>query len=1031
MLTDITEFLPKYPDIDKIDDELFDPYAGIDFYQGVFKKKELNELRLENTEQFPEYSGELMKHQKLIARFLSSHTLYNELLLVHEMGTGKTCSAGAAIEKVRNENSGIKRALYLAKGEGLINNFIDEIIFKCTDGRYIPNNYNSLTDLEKVHRKKKAINDFYSWGTFETFAKQINRMSPDDIHRDYDNTIIVIDEVHNLRIQDVEKGLHVYNQFWKFLHNVSGCKVLLMSGTPMKDGVEELASVLNLILPKNKQLPTGEEFLAKFFDEKDEIYKMKPSKVPTIKSAVKGKISYLKAMTSSVTKKFEGESLTLDNLVVYPSFMSDHQTKSYVKAYNDDKTKGFYLDARQASLFVYPDGSYGEAGFQKYIKQKESAGEIGKDGVMKKTFKFAPTPELLKAIFDKSHETMLANIAKCSCKYAESIRLIIEGKSDGKLVFIYNEFVKGSGLILFGILLEMFGYSKASGKEKTPSLRYATLTNLTSTDRALNEIKNRFNQNDNMHGEYIQVILGSRRVSEGFSFRNIQIEDIQTPWFNYSETSQAIARGIRVGSHNGLIQEGIVPIVSIYQQVAIPNGADSVDLQMYTISEKKDISIKGVERLLKESAFDCALTYNRNHIVDQEGLRDCEYMDCEYVCDDVPLDWYMGDQELDLDFSTYNLYYIQDNVKDISDRVISMFDDRFSLELHSIKEILSEFTSFEILTALRELINKSHTIYNKYNLPSYIKESNNRFYLVDSLSVIGEISTDYYTEYPTIKKYSNYKDVMEPIYIESLPPIIMQLCNSRTMEEVRELLGRLPQEVHEFLIESSILAEKLKIDKSIEIRELLLEFFNSYYGEFDGVWVSWYLDEENPKCLVDRTWSDCPEGYTELIRERKQQAKADLETNPYGFYGQINTLTNDFCIRDVSGDIPTKKTQQKTGSRCRNWKKPRLIDLTVKKLKIPIPTEFPEVKVLNKFRLLLSKLSTRSLLLQHLTTNNKNSESLFTSKEYASFDDKELQRILFWSTLQVGPLCHFVKEWFYSKDLISNNLACGVAGQAE
>ena len=245
------------------------------------------------------------------------------------------------------------------------------------------------------------------------------------------------------------------------------------------------------------------------------------------------------------------------------------------------------------------------------------------------------------------------------------------------------------------------------------------------------------------------------------------------------------------------------------------------------------------------------------------------------------------------------------------------------------------------------------------------------------------------------------------------------------------MLGRLPQEVHEFLIESSILAEKLKIDKSIEIRELLLEFFNSYYGEFDGVWVSWYLDEENPKCLVDRTWSDCPEGYTELIRERKQQAKADLETNPYGFYGQINTLTNDFCIRDVSGDIPTKKTQQKTGSRCRNWKKPRLIDLTVKKLKIPIPTEFPEVKVLNKFRLLLSKLSTRSLLLQHLTTNNKNSESLFTSKEYASFDDKELQRILFWSTLQVGPLCHFVKEWFYSKDLISNNLACGVAGQAE
>lgn len=1030
MLTDITEFLPKYPDISKFDDVLFDPYIGTDFYQGVFKKKELNELRLENVEQFPQHSGELMRHQELISRFLSSHTLYNELLLIHEMGTGKTCSAGAAIEKVRNENSGIKRALYLAKGEGLINNFIDEIIFKCTDGRYIPKNYKSLTDLEKVHRKKKAINDFYSWGTFETFAKQINRMSPQDIHRDYDNTIIVIDEVHNLRIQDVEKGLHVYNQFWKFLHNVSGCKILLMSGTPMKDGVEELASVLNLILPKNKQFPTGEEFLMKFFDQEDEIYKIKPEKVATIKSAVKGKISYLKAMTSSVTKTFEGESLNLDNLTVYPSYMSKHQTESYVKAYENDKTQGFYLDARQASLFVYPDGSYGEIGFQKYIKQKESVGELGKDGVMKKIFKFAPTTELHKAIFDQSHEKMLANIAKCSCKYAESIRLIIEGKNEGKLVFVYNEFVKGSGLILFGILLEMFGYAKANGKEKTPHPRYATLTNLTSTDRALNELKNRFNQNDNIHGDYIQIILGSRRVSEGFSFRNVQIEDIQTPWFNYSETSQAIARGIRVGSHNGLIEEGIDPVVSIYQQVAIPQGVDSIDLQMYKISEKKDISIKGVERLLKESAFDCALAYNRNHIVGQDGLRDCEYMDCEYLCDDVPPEWYIGDQEIDLDFSTYNLYYIQDSVKRISNYIVSMFDDTFSLDLNIIKEKLPEFTSFEILTALRELINKSHAIYNKYNLPSYIKESNNRLYLVDSLSVIGEISTDYYTEYPTIKKYSNYNDVMEPIYIESLPPIIMQLCDSRTMEEVRELLSRLPQEVHEFLIEASILAEKLKIDQSIEIRELLLEFFNSYYGEFDGVWVSWYLDEENPRCLFDRTWADCPEGYTELIRARKQQAKTDLENNPYGFYGQINTLTNDFCIRDVSEDIPTKKTQQKTGSRCRNWKKPRLIDLTVKKLKIPIPTEFPEVKVLNKFRALLGKMNTRAMLLENLQSANY-SKNLFTAEQYASFDDQELQRILFWSTLQVGPMCHFVKEWFYSKDLISNNLACGVAGQVE
>lgn len=55
-------------------------------------------------------------------------------------------------------------------------------------------------------------------------------------------------------------SLNIYKQFHRFLHVVKDCKILLMSGTPMKDGVEEIASVMNLILPLNKQLITGDDF---------------------------------------------------------------------------------------------------------------------------------------------------------------------------------------------------------------------------------------------------------------------------------------------------------------------------------------------------------------------------------------------------------------------------------------------------------------------------------------------------------------------------------------------------------------------------------------------------------------------------------------------------------------------------------------------------------------------------------------------------------------------------------------------------
>ena len=49
---------------------------------------------------------------------------------------------------------------------------------------------------------------------------------------------------------------------------------------------------------------------------------------------------------------------------------------------------------------------------------------------------------------------------------------------------------KGSGLILFGKLLELFGFSKATGNEeenlKKP--RYASLTNMTATTKQLKSL---------------------------------------------------------------------------------------------------------------------------------------------------------------------------------------------------------------------------------------------------------------------------------------------------------------------------------------------------------------------------------------------------------------------------------------------------------------------------------------------------------------------------------------------------------------
>jgi hypothetical protein len=55
-----------------------------------------------------------------------------------------------------------------------------------------------------------------------------------------------------------------------------------------------------------------------------------------------------------------------------------------------------------------------------------------------------------------STEEKLTKLSQYSSVYTESIRTVLQSHKDGKCVFIYNELVEGSGLILFGLLLEFF-----------------------------------------------------------------------------------------------------------------------------------------------------------------------------------------------------------------------------------------------------------------------------------------------------------------------------------------------------------------------------------------------------------------------------------------------------------------------------------------------------------------------------------------------------------------------------------------------
>lgn len=1048
MIDDINSFIPIYPIIDK----------STDIYNDTYKKKEFYDLKLDKIEDIPDIKGKPLKHQELIARFLSSHTMYNELLIFHEMGTGKSCTAVRIAEQSMKDNFGINSALYISRGDTTNNNFINELIFNCTDGRYIPENYNKLTELEKTHRKKKAIKDKYDIGTYQTFAKEIYELNDKAIIEKYSNKVIIIDEIHNIRIQDTVEDnnkIKVYSQFDRFLHLVKNCKIILMSGTPMKDGVEEISSVMNLILPESLKFPNENEFIKEYFESGENFKYIKKGKLEDFKNKIKGRVSYLSSMDSDVKKEFIGKkNKETDKFPVCKDIMSEYQTEGYINAYKEDKKEkskikyksdvernsGIYSNVRQASLFVFPDGSYGKEGFDKYINKKSKKEFSKNNKKVKSNTYYSLSPELKNIIIgddgNLSDNEKLENLKIYSSKYAESIKTILDAREEGKCVFVYNEFIQGSGLILFGLILELFGFKHSTGKESTgdEAPRYFSLTSLISS-KSIKTLIDRFNQPDNMNGKIINIILGSRKVAEGFTFKNIQVEDIQTPWFNYNETAQVLARGYRLGSHKDLLDSGILPQVDIYHRVSIPQESEisnklpdgSIDLEMYNISQDKDVSIKSVERILKELAIDCQLNYERNRKYGKDNLRECEYMDCNYKCYGID-----EKTDIDLDYSTFDLYYNEDIIKEIIDIIIQFFRTTFSENLETVKIHIksknNNYNNFEILTALHKIIDGNIKITNQYGFSSYLKEHNNVLFLIDSLSVISDsFLIDYYTKYPSIKEFISYEKMLNIYSSNNLLPIIKLIENISTLEDVRNIMNRLPIEVQEFFIEASISSRKKIYKKvNVKVRDLILEYFRDFFVKVDDVYISFLLEKEKGilRCLYKNKekwedWENCSDDYKKQREQKIKDSELKLEKdNEYGYYGIYNKTENKFKIKKITED------NKVTGESCETVKLPKLYQLVIKELEIEIPSEEELnkidkklIKLIKDVKLKKKKEKTKEDLILEITTNKK-IDSIYTEGQLKGMSKDNLIRISFFGKIQRKPLCIIIKDWFEKKGLL-------------
>jgi len=1098
---ELENFISSYPYIEN-GSEPTEYYPYLNKYEkDNFDKLEFFEDILPIKEEKPDQKGIPLKHQELLARFMSPKTLNDEMLLFHQVGTGKTCTAINIAELAMSMNPNLK-VIVLVKGETIAKNFINELAFQCTSGQYIPENYEKLTKNEKVTRLNKNIRTNYEIHTFYTFAKNIKHIKNDKlIENQFSNKIILMDEVHNIREYEQEKKgekVYVYKELHRFLHIIKNRKILLMSATPMKDNVTEFASIMNLILPLEYQLPTGKQFIDTFFqDESTSSVENKVSikNEKLLKQLIRGKISFLRAMEGDLIKINIGETINeLKHTKLDVDIMSNFQSEAYIEAIRKDtssvsietlkssenindninselntssvedkdlfeeseqtneEVSGLYDNSRQASLFVFPNKTYGSKGFND--PENIKLVKYGKSG-QKAKFTDKLINILTKNNTLQSPVDLLNEIGKYSSKYKKTLQDIIFNPKEN--CFVYSKFVKGSGLIVFSELLKLFGYKEATGNEELSQegqvLRFGLLTGKITEN--IEKIIKKFNSPENRHGKIIQVLIGSPLVSEGRSFKNVRQIHILTPHWNISETEQATGRGIRAFSHNDLDKSE--RNVKVYRHCSLPESKliNSIDYIMYKKSEDKDIKVKQIERLCKETAIDCAFNKKRNSLnTDIDGSRECEYQTCKYTCDNLS-DEYINKNVNQLMSNnliinekitdTYNLFYGEYKLKSTINLIQQLFKRKFFMHIKELMTSFSDIPFMLLIRALKYMIQNYIPVINTYGFVSYIKYERNIFFLTDQIQSSNSFYINNYCQFPVVNVNKSFKSIILENQSNNSDTIIeyinkLDLSNESNIKKVTNLILEFNINLQEQLIELSIFSKileetKRQNDKNSEkkdnkLRDLVLKIFNQSILILPNMYISrHYIDTElyrfiykNAKNIDD--WQDINKEVLESIKDievEKEQDIKNIEDTEFNFYGII-TKDQKFKIKQTRksyiDEFPEKVYKKKDGEK-------KMID----ERKIPggsVCTEMVPVK--NIINVIL-RLSDKTDFFNHpvdyeFPSKDELNKTLLKIGKYTEEDlsklNTEKRKIAFYTLREFskGLICEKVREFFEQTNLI-------------
>ena len=723
--------------------------------------------------------------QLILKNYISQFTPYNSILLYHDVGVGKTCSAITIAEGFKEYIMKMnKRIVVLVKNQNIEKNFINELLSDCTMGEY------SIISEEQKNKLRRFINQTYNIITYGSFVNRVlgsktsrgTRKPNINPLTNLNNSIIIIDEVHNITNNDT------YHALYKILKSSFNYRLILLTATPIYDNPKEIIEISNLLNIKESYniLPIRNELIDK--KNKNPVMYTKDSinlklKTPIthitdygkelLKKALIGKISYLSTNVETNPKKIEigepllnkvgsknvvycemseyqyniyNESLKLDlhmnsNIDIskdIENLLADENMSDVDSEINDDdvkelKSSSLYKNCSDASTMTYPNGLYGKEGF-KLLQSDKS---------------------ILK----------LPKLQTYSSKLATLLNNINNSKGN---IFIYSNYVNNGGISLIKEMLLANNY-KLYSKNSSPNNKSFIVFDEKLVAEKRDKLRKVFNSSQNKNGDIIKIIIGSPIISEGITLKNVRQVHILEPTWNMSRINQIIGRAVRNYSHKDLpLDERYVEIFK-YVSVYSKNKTLFIDKEKYILSEEKDRSNKVIERLLKQISFDCFINKERNQNFYNQytnGSAECDYETCALECTVIPK---QQNEETKYDYTTYNINIKQFEIYAINytkNKIKDLFEIYFIWKLQDIInhiKKLDETISLQVIyTALDELVSNKTTINDTFGRDGYIIIKG-EYYIFNPINI--DINNSIYSKIFDFSNFTN--DLTLPKFVET------------------------------------------------------------------------------------------------------------------------------------------------------------------------------------------------------------------------------------------------------------------------